>query len=310
MTTHATGPTDPLHFLSLLDVTRSQAAQLVESALQMKQERWRSRTMTGCVAALIFEKSSTRTRVSFEAAVRHLGGSVLFMTPADAQLGRGEPLKDTARVLSRYVDCLIVRTFGQEKLVELAAYATIPVINALSDMYHPCQLLADVLTMREREESLDGLPVAWVGDGNNMANSWINAAAQFSFSLRVATPAGYEPDQQILDRAWTQGADVTLTHDPVEAVAGAKYVNTDVWASMGQEEEQAARKKIFALYQVNSELLSRADPAAKVMHCLPAHRGEEITNDVIEGPASIVWDQAENRLHAQKALLHMLFEHQ
>ncbi len=295
------------HFLSIAELDAAKAQGLVERALEMKTKNHRDTLLKGKVAALVFEKASTRTRVSFDVAVRQLGGETIFMTPAESQLGRNEPLKDTARVLSRYTDCLVVRTFGHEKIEELARYADVPVVNALTDTYHPCQVMSDMLTMYERTPDFASLKVAWIGDGNNMANSWINAAAVFPFSLTLATPEGYEPDAGVLEQAKKAGARVTLTRDPKEAVAGADYVNTDVWASMGQEHEQESRCKVFEGYQVNDALLELAAPNAKVMHCLPAHRGEELTESVIEGPRSIVWDQAENRLHMQKAILEMLF---
>lgn len=294
------------HFLRITDLTRSEAARLVDRALEMKQTAFRSRAFEGKLFLLIFEKSSTRTRVSFEAAVNHLGGETLFMTPADAQLGRGEPLKDTARVLSRYADCLVVRTFGQEKLEELASYGTIPVVNALSDASHPCQVMSDVLTMKERTPDLSAVKVAWLGDGNNMANAWVEAAIHFPFYLCLAVPKGYEPDMPLVERAIRMGAKIYLTHEPNEAARDADYVNTDVWASMGQESQALDRHGRFAAYQVNAEMMALAKPDAKFMHCLPAKRGQEVTDEVIESPASIVWDQAENRLHFQKALLEYL----
>jgi ornithine carbamoyltransferase len=259
--------------------------------------------MEGQVAILIFEKASTRTRVSFEVAVGRLGGSTLFMTPAESQLGRSEPLSDTARVLSRYADVIVIRTFGQTKVDDLAHYSTIPVINALTDEYHPCQVLSDLLTISERRPDFENLKVAWVGDGNNMANSWINAAVQVPFELVLACPKDYDPDPNVLAYAKQAGAKVTLTRDPEEAVTGAHFVNTDVWASMGMEGEQEEREAVFSKFQINDDILALADPEAKVMHCLPAHRGEEITEEVIEGPRSIVFDQAENRLHMQMAIL-------
>lgn len=295
------------HFTRISDISAEQAARLVRRAEQMKTGGHRSDLLAGKVAALIFEKPSTRTRVSFEVAVRHLGGDTLFMSPADSQLGRSEPLKDTARVLARYVDVMIVRTFEQEKLVELSEYADIPVVNALSDSFHPCQVMSDLLTVYERTPDFENLTIAYVGDGNNMANSWINAAAYFPFELRIASPKGFDPDPDVVRSAENAGARLVLTRDPVKAVTGADYVNTDVWASMGQEHEHDARLGVFRPYQVNAELMSHAAPGAKVMHCLPAHRAEEITDEVIEGPASVVWDQAENRLHMQKAILEMLF---
>ncbi|HCO11722.1 MAG TPA: ornithine carbamoyltransferase [Desulfonauticus sp.] len=295
------------HFLSILDLKVQEAQDLVKRALEMKTTDYRSDLLAGKVLALIFEKSSTRTRVSFEVGISHLGGKTIFMTPRDCQLGRSEPLQDTARVLSRYVQGLVVRTFEQEKLELLASFSSIPIINALTDLYHPCQVMSDLLTIYERTPDFSQLKIAWIGDGNNMAHSWINAAIYFPFQLNIATPKKYAPDGDILARALSMGAKVYCTDDPKEAVEDVDYVNTDVWASMGQEEEAEIRKKIFAPYQVNKELLSRAKKEVKVMHCLPAHRGEEITEDVLESEMSIVWDQAENRLHMQKAILELLF---
>ncbi|MGZ8398188.1 MAG: ornithine carbamoyltransferase, partial [Gemmatimonadales bacterium] len=255
--------------------------------------------------ALIFEKSSTRTRVSFEVGAFQLGGHALFLSSRDIQLGRGEPIRDTARVLSRYLDGIMIRTFDHGDVEELARYGTIPVINGLTDRLHPCHVMADLLTVRETLGGWDGKVVAWVGDGNNMANSWINAAGSLGFELRLACPAGYEPDAEIL-KLNQKKATITVTTDPKEAVRGAHVVNTDVWASMGQEEEQEKRARAFKSYIVDSALMKRAEPGAIFLHCLPAHRGEEVAEDVIEGSQSRVWDQAENRLHVQKAILAIL----
>jgi ornithine carbamoyltransferase len=230
----------------------------------------------------------------------------IYLAPGQTQMSRNEPVADTARVLSRYVDGVVVRTFAQETVAELARHATIPVINGLTDTHHPCQVLCDLMTMEERFGDLTGLKVAWVGDGNNMANSWITAAMHLDFPLYLACPPGYEPDAALLAQAQAQGARVYLGHDPQAAVAGALVINTDVWASMGQESEAAARMEIFKPFQVNSQLMKKADPEAIVLHCLPAHRGEEITAEVLDGPQSAAWDQAENRLHFQKALLEWL----
>ncbi|NCC23910.1 MAG: ornithine carbamoyltransferase [Deltaproteobacteria bacterium] len=290
-------------FLTILDLTAEEAMGLVRRAGEMKRKRERSDLLRGKMVALIFEKASTRTRVSFEVGIRHLGGDVIFLTPRDCQLGRSEPIRDTARVLARYVDGAVIRTFGQTVVEEFDRFAGFPVINALTDEFHPCQVMSDMLTMYERTPDLASLKVAWIGDGNNMAHSWINASTLFGFELRLATPKGYEPDAGILARARQSGAKVLLTDDPAEAVTGADYVNTDVWASMGQEEEQAEREADFAPFQVNGALMDKAGSGAKVLHCLPAHRGEEISEDVLEGSSSIVWDQAENRLHMQKAIL-------
>lgn len=297
----------PQHFLTILDLSPAEALHILDRAAAMKASDYRSDLLQGKTCILVFEKASTRTRVSFEVSVRHLGGWPVFMTQNDSQLGRDEPIRDTARVLSRYADCLIVRTFGHNKLEELAQWGTIPVVNALSDTFHPCQILADLLTMREHSGHLDGLVVTYVGDGNNIAHSLINAAARFPIRLRVAAPKGYQPDVAIVEHARTLGADVTITDNPLEAAAGANYLYTDVWASMGQEAEKAARAKIFVGYQINQGLLDVAAPGCKVLHCLPAHRGEEITEEVMEGPASVLWDEAENRLHVQKAILEWIF---
>ncbi|MGM0645865.1 MAG: ornithine carbamoyltransferase [Thermodesulfobacteriota bacterium] len=295
------------HFLHILDIPREEMLPLVQRAQQLKAVRAHSHLLAGKTILLVFEKASTRTRLSFEMAVRELGGSTIFMTPMESQLGRSEPLKDSARVFSRYVHGLVVRTFGQDKLEELVQYGEIPVVNALTDTYHPCQVMSDLLTMYERTPDLQNQVVAWVGDGNNMANSWINAAAKLGFQLQLAVPKGYEPEPRHIEQARHAGARIMLTHDPRQAVAGADYVNTDVWASMGNEAEVEERTRAFAGYLVDENLLQLAKPGAKVMHCLPAHRGEEISEAVMEGEASIVWDQAENRLHMQKALLEWVF---
>jgi ornithine carbamoyltransferase len=295
------------NFLTILDLPMRVAPELILRAREMKEDGCQNDILKGKTIILIFEKASTRTRVSFEVAIQHLGGKSVFMTQLESQLGRNEPLKDTARVLSRYAHGLVVRTFAQENLEELVKFGQIPVINALTDRFHPCQVMSDLLTIYERTPDFSGLKIAWVGDGNNMAHSWINAAIYFPFQLNMAVPKGYEPDVDVVERALQAGAKIYLTHDPGEAVAGAHYVNTDVWASMGQENEQDTRAKIFADFQVNRELLTLAHPDVKVLHCLPAHRGEEITDEVIEGPWSIVWDQAENRLHMQKAILEWIY---
>lgn len=295
------------HFLSILDLKPEEALALVWRAREMKQEDYRSTLLAGKVLAMIFEKASTRTRVSFEVGIRHLGGDTIFLTPADSQLGRSEPLKDTARVLSRYVQGMVVRTFAQKNVEDLARFGSIPVINALTDLYHPCQVMSDMLTISEYADNFQDLVIAWVGDGNNMAHSWINASIYFGFRLNVACPEGYLPDTLVLERALNLGAKIFVTNDPRAAVAGAHFVNTDVWASMGQEAEQKKREKAFADYCLTDELLALADPSAKVLHCLPAHLGEEITESVFEGEQSIVFDQAENRLHMQKAILEWVY---
>ena len=295
------------HFLSILDLKATEAMDLVLRAKEMKDSDYRSTLLAGKTLAMIFEKASTRTRVSFEVGIRHLGGDTIFMTPADSQLGRSEPLEDTARVLSRYVQGMVVRTFAQKNVEELAHWGSVPVVNALTDLYHPCQVMSDMLTIFERTSNFKDLVVSWIGDGNNMAHSWINASVYFGFQLNLACPEGYMPKTAVLERALKMGAKVFVTDDPKTAISGSHFVNTDVWASMGQEAEQKRREKAFAGYCVDDELLSLADPEAKVLHCLPAHRGEEISAEVFEGPKSIVFDQAENRLHMQKAILEWIY---
>ncbi|HEY3933596.1 MAG TPA: ornithine carbamoyltransferase [Gemmatimonadales bacterium] len=289
-------------FLSFNDVTRDECQALLDLALRMKSGEYRDRPLAGQSIALIFAKSSTRTRVSFEVGARQLGAEPLFLSSRDIQLGRGEPIRDTARVLSRYVDGMMIRTFAQADVEELARFADVPVINGLTDLLHPCQLLADLLTIQVAFGSIADRVVAWIGDGNNMANSWIEAAGLFGFELRLACPPGYEPDRAIFD-ANASRTTLLITEDPEEAIAGAHVVNTDVWASMGQEAETAARQLAFAGYCVDEALLAGAASDAIVLHCLPAHRGEEISEAVLEGAQSRVWDEAENRLHAQKALM-------
>ena len=294
------------HFLSLLDLNRDELNALVKRAIELKAMQHRGEIyepLKNKVLGMVFEKSSTRTRVSFETGMIQFGGHAIFLSPRDTQLGRGEPIEDTARVLSRMVDVVMIRTFEQEKVETFAEHSRVPVINGLTDMYHPCQLLADVQTFVEQRGEITGKRVAWIGDGNNMCHSYINAARQFDFQLNIACPEGYDPDQQILAAA---GDCVKLMRDPKEAASGADLITTDVWASMGQEEEQAKREKAFAGYQVDDEIMDCANDDAIFLHCLPAHRGEEVSASVIDGPQSIVWDQAENRLHAQKALLEFL----
>ncbi len=302
------------HFRRVFDLSSEEIRYLLHRAQELKSRLKQGvphRPLVGKILALIFEKPSTRTRVSFEAAMHRLGGETIFLSRKDLQLARGEPLKDTARVLSRYVHALVVRTFGQEVIEELAAYADIPVINGLSDKHHPCQALSDVMTVIEKKGTIEDLKVAWVGDGNNVAHSWIEAAARLGFELVLACPEGYEPDPAILSEARKEGSKpIRVVRDPLEAVKGAEVINTDVWASMGQEEEAEERKKIFAPYQVNTELLRQASPKAIVLHCLPAHRGEEITEEVLEGPQSVVWDQAENKMWLHLALLEWLLADQ
>jgi ornithine carbamoyltransferase len=295
------------HFTRIRDLGCENARRLIARAKEMKDTNHRSDLMAGKSAILLFEKASTRTRVSFETALHHLGAKTIFMTPAESQLGRSEPLRDTARVLSRYNDCMIVRTFGQEKIDELVRFGSIPVVNALTDQGHPCQVMSDLLSMYEHTPDFSTIRVAWIGDGNNMANSWIEAAMYFPFELFMAFPEGYEPDRNLLGLALQAGAKIFCTHDPKEAIEGAHYVNTDVWASMGQEAEQARREKAFAGYMIDSNMMKYAAKGAKFMHCLPAHRGEEVSEEVFESEASIVFDQAENRLHMQKAILEWIF---
>ena len=292
-------------FLAIPDFTCPELVSLLDLAERMRRGEYTARPLAGKSLAMIFMKSSTRTRVSFEVGTWQLGGQAVFMSPRDVQLGRGEPIADTARVLSRYVHGIMIRTFAHADVEELARYATVPVINGLTDWLHPCQVLADVLTVRQAFGGWDGKVVAWVGDGNNMANSWINAAYRLGFTLRLACPEGYDPDPALVRRA-QQEADVRVVRDPAEAVAGAHVVNTDVWASMGQEEEQAAREEAFAGYTVDAGLMARAAREAIFLHCLPAHRGEEVSAGVIDGPQSRVWDEAENRLHVQKAIMAVL----
>ncbi|MBU4355497.1 MAG: ornithine carbamoyltransferase [Proteobacteria bacterium] len=297
------------HLLTILDLSREEIEHLLARARELKALHRRGQNptpLTGKTLAMIFDKPSTRTRVSFEAGIAQLGGSSIYLAPGQTQMSRNEPVADTARVLSRYVDGVVVRTFAQDTVAELARHSTIPVINGLTDTHHPCQVLSDLMTMEERFGDLTGLKVAWVGDGNNMANSWITAAMHLDFALYLACPPGYEPDAAILAQAQAQGARVFLGQDPIAAVAGALVINTDVWASMGQEEETAARLQVFQPYQVNDDLLKLASPEAIVLHCLPAHRGEEITAEVLDGAQSAAWDQAENRMHFQKALLEWL----
>ncbi len=298
--------TRPRHFLSLLDMTPQQLRRLLQRAGELKAMHRKGEVyapLTHKVLGMIFEKASTRTRVSFEAGMIQLGGGAIFLSPKDTQLGRGEPVEDSARVLSRMVDIIMVRTASHTKLERFAAYSRVPVINALTDYNHPCQLLADMLTYLEHRGEIAGRRVAWVGDGNNMCNSYMAAALQFGFELRIATPEGYEPDPQLRARC---GEQVRLLNDPAQAVEGADLVATDVWASMGFEDERYERARMFAPYQVSSELMERARPDAVFLHCLPAHRGEEVAPEVIDGPRSLVWEEAENRMHTQKALIEWL----
>ncbi|PQJ96702.1 ornithine carbamoyltransferase [Chromatium okenii] len=299
-------PTLCRHFLTLFDLSPLEARTLIARASELKRQLKRGeiyRPFPHRTLAMIFEKSSTRTRVSFEAGMVQLGGHALFLSPRDTQLGRGEPIEDSARVLSRMVDAVMIRTFKQDTVERFAAYSSVPVINGLTDRCHPCQLLADMQTYHEHRGDIRGRRVAWIGDGNNMCHSFMEAAQLFDFELRIACPEGFEPDAALLAAAADH---CTIIRDPAEAAAGAHLVSTDVWASMGQEEEQAQRQALFAPYQVNDDVMARAAGDALFMHCLPAHRGEEVAASVIDGPQSVVWDEAENRLHAQKALLEFL----
>jgi ornithine carbamoyltransferase len=294
----------PRHFLELTDLTGPELRGIVARGRGLKSgEEGEHRPLRGKILALLFRKRSTRTRVSFEVAIHQLGGHTIFMSDQDSQMGRGESMADTARVLTGYVDGIMIRTFHHDEVVELARYAGIPVINSLTDRVHPCQLLADLMVLEEEfGGDIRRLRVAWVGDGNNVANSWLNAASLLGFELRLAVPEGYDPDPGILARA-RAAAPVVLTRDPAEAVAGAHAVTTDVWASMGQEAEAEGREAVFRTFQVDAALIEGADPGAIFLHCLPAHRGEEVTAEVIDGPRSRVFQQSENRLHGQKALL-------
>ncbi|OLO10623.1 ornithine carbamoyltransferase [Chromohalobacter japonicus] len=295
------------HFLTLLDLSPEELSHLIQRAITIKN-RLKAQgptytPFTNRTLAMFFEKSSTRTRVSFETAMAHFGGHALFLSPRDTQLGRGEPIGDTARVLAEMVDIVMIRTFSHAGLEEYAAASQVPVINALTDDYHPCQLLADVMTWTECRGSVKGKTAVWIGDGNNMCHSWINAARQFDFRLRVCCPPGYEPDADLVAAA---GDRVEILHDPQQAVQGAELITTDVWASMGQEEEQAKRERDFNGFQVTEALLDRAADSALFLHCLPAHRGEEISTTLLDDPRAVVWQEAGNRLHAQKALIEFL----
>jgi ornithine carbamoyltransferase len=296
------------HFLTLLDFSTDELRQLIDRAIEMKQAHKAGvdqRAFPGKVLGMIFAKSSTRTRVSFEAGMTQLGGHAMFLSPQDTQLGRGEPIEDSARVISSMVDIVMIRTFGHDIVETFAAHSSVPVINALTDDYHPCQLLADVQTYVEHRGSIAGKVVTWVGDGNNMAQSYINAARQFDFELRIACPEGFDPSNSLLEANRNR---VSIVRDPATAVAGADLVVTDVWASMGQEAEQKERERAFAGYQVNEELMTHANSDALYMHCLPAHRGEEISAGLMDAANTVIWEEAENRLHAQKALMEALLQ--
>ena len=294
------------HFLTLMDFSPDELKALIGRAIEMKKafkagEIYES--LKNMTLAMIFEKSSTRTRVSFEAGMNQLGGHAMFLSSRDTQLGRGEPIEDSARVISSMVDAVMIRTFGHDIVEKFAAHSSVPVINALTDDFHPCQLLADMMTYVEHRGSIEGKTVAYVGDGNNMCHSWMNAAKQFGFHLNIACPEGYEPKAELLEDLSDH---VTLYHDVHETVKDVDLVTTDVWASMGQEEEQKIREKAFKAFKVDSAVMALAKNDALFMHCLPAHREEEVSTAVLEGPQSVVWDEAENRLHAQKALLEAL----
>ena len=298
--------TAPRHFLTLMDLSPDEIRALIARAIELKaQHRTGSaqRSLEGKVLAMIFTKASTRTRVSFEAGIAQLGGSALFLSGQDTQLGRGEPIEDSARVISSMVDIVMIRTFAHTDVEDFASHSSVPVINGLTDDYHPCQILADLQTFFENRGDISGRKVCWLGDGNNVCHSWMNAARQLDFELVVACPEGYDPDPSLLE-ACAQCARVD--RDPASAVEGAHLLVTDVWASMGQEREQAAREAVLAPYQLNRALLDRASSDALFMHCLPAHRGEEITAELIDAPDSVIWQEAENRLHAQKALMELL----
>lgn len=290
-------------FLAIPDFTTEELYGTLALARRMKNGGYTDTPLKGKTLGMIFEKSSTRTRVSFEVGTYQLGGHALFLSSRDIQLGRGEPIRDMARVMSRYLDGIMIRTFGHEIVEELAQFASIPIINGLTDLLHPCQIMADALAIQEEfGDDLADRKIAWIGDGNNMANSWINAAYRFGFELRLACPDGYKPDAAILERA-RGNAKIIVTTDPREAAQGADVINTDVWTSMGQEEETQARMKAFDGYHVDNALMSLASKDAIFLHCLPAHRGEEVSEEVIEGPQSRVFNEAENRLHVQKALM-------
>lgn len=303
------------HFLTLLDFSPIELQNVITRSIALKRAHYQQDQQTLApyqalfqhrVLGMIFEKSSTRTRVSFEAGMAQLGGHAMFLSPRDTQLGRGEPVEDSAKVLSRMVDLIMIRTYAHATIEQFAAHSRVPVINALTDDFHPCQVMADIQTWQEQRGPVQGKSVAWIGDGNNMCQTWIHAAEQFDFTLRMACPKGFEPDTALLTRFAHR---ITLSHDPVEAVTGAHLVTTDVWASMGQENESAERAVSFCRFQVTPALMDKARQDALFMHCLPAHRGEEVSEDMLDDPRSVVWDEAENRLHVQKALMAFLLEH-
>ncbi len=291
------------HFLTLQDLASDELLSIIHRAIELKKNPSLATVQRNKTLGLIFEKSSTRTRVAFEVAMTQLGGASIFLSNADSQLGRGEPIEDSARVLSRMVDCVAIRTFGHEKLERFAQHSQVPVINALTDDFHPCQLLADMQTFIEHRGDISGKTVAWIGDGNNMCQSYINAADLFDFELKISCPEGFEPDVALTDKFAQR---VSLSRDPKTAVSGADLVVTDVWASMGQEHEESHREASFSNFQVNRELMSLANTDALLMHCLPAHRGEEISAELLDAEDTVIWDEAENRMHSQKALLEYL----
>jgi ornithine carbamoyltransferase len=296
----------PRHFLSLLDTNPDELNAILNRAVELKAMHRQGvlhQPFQGRVLGMIFEKSSTRTRISFEAGMSQLGGSAIFLSPRDTQLGRGEPIEDSARVISRMVDLVMIRTFAHETVERFAAYSKVPVINGLTDEHHPCQLLADLQTFKEMRGDFVGKTFAWIGDGNNMCNSYIHAAHQLGFKLKIASPYGFEPDPTLLQE-YAHCAELVPSSE--DAAEGAHLVATDVWTSMGQEAEQSIRKRRFATYQITPRLLDLADEGVLFMHCLPAHRGEEISEDLLDDPRAVVWDEAENRLHAQKALMEFL----
>jgi ornithine carbamoyltransferase len=299
----------PRHFLTLDDFSAAELKRLIKRAIELKQKHQRGERhipLAGRTMAMIFEKPSTRTRVSFESGMAQLGGATLFLSPRDIQLDRGEPIEDTARVMSRMVDVIVIRANQHAMVQQFAAHSRVPVINALTELHHPCQLLADMQTWIEQRGDIAGRVAAWVGDGNNVCHSWVQAARHFGFQLRVATPPRYAPHADIVR---TSGDRVSLSNEPAAAVRGADLVVTDTWASMGQEEQKTERQEDFQGFQVNAKLMQLAKPDAIFMHCLPAYRDLEVSTDVIDGPQSVIWDEAENRLHAQKALLELLFSH-
>ncbi|MBO1530179.1 ornithine carbamoyltransferase [Psychrobacter sp. F1192] len=296
------------HFLTLSDLTKQELQNLIKRASELRKMQHAGeiyQPFVGRTLGMIFEKSSTRTRISFETGMGQFGGSAIFLSPNDTQLGRGEPLEDSARVISSMVDIIMIRTFGHEKVETFAEYSSVPIINALTDDFHPCQLLADMQTYHEHRGSIENKIVTWVGDGNNMCASFMQAANQFGFELRVAAPYGFEPDPKLMERF---SHCVSLVENVQDAAKDSNLIVTDVWASMGQESEQNTRARRFAPYQVTPSLLDKADPDVLFMHCLPAHRGEEISHDMLDDPRSVVWDEAENRLHAQKALMEFLLK--